>query len=520
MYKDFEINIGTDNNLYELKKLIKEKTRPRFDNFDSCQLILWHVNVDFREISNINDILSDENKLINLINKVEKTFSNIKGKNIHVVIGVPYIEQSKNVEKIWKYPFPSSFALINNLYDYHNHEQGILIYRPSNCIGIPLMLYNSAFSYFKTNFNDKDLPMDKDHYQWTLNCIRTMANIYSGEKSRWEEFRERLEELFNKYIKILILDETSNNGCLDLNLHSFNVLYLLVEIKNEIGTGKCDPTTHAAAFYAKFYAQKEYEPILKGCNMPCFIIGLAGPWICILGAVYVEKAVIEPLTGFEPLLFINNQIHWEKIAQLFMALRIGCNNLKKYYESLPNSILKTVDSQRFFPYIRTANNKLLWKAETKKGQKIIVKFSLKYNDYAHKVCYEIGKAPELFFASNMINGFYMIIMGYVEGQKLYDCDDLDISEYQKIIDGIEVAISHLHSKNIVFADLRDSNILVIKDENKTYHGMLIDFDWAGENDVECYPSFMNHDINWPMGAEDNMKLKKEHDMYWLDVLKK
>ncbi|KAF0551115.1 proteinkinasesubdomain-containingproteinpkl/ ccin9 [Gigaspora margarita] len=450
--KDFEINIGTDNYLYDLRKLIKEKTRPRFDNFDLCQLILWHVNVDFREISNINDILSDENKLINLINKVEKTFSNIKGKNIRVVIGVPDIEsskrqysgdnheeeQSKNVKKIRKYPSPSSFALINNLYDYHNHEQGILIYRPSNCIGILLMLYNSAFSHFKTNFNDEDLPMDKDHYQWTLNCIRTMANIYSGEKSRQEEFRERLEELFIKYVKILVLDKTSNNGCLDLNLHSFNVLYLLIEIKNEIGT------------------------------------------------VNVIQLLKQPL-------------------------------------SMQNFMLKKTNNVGDFIYKEKLFNdpqKLLWKAETKKGQKIIVKFSQKYNDYAHKVCYEIGKAPELFFASNMINGFYMIIMGYVEGQKLYDCDDLDISEYQKIIDDIEVAISHLHSKNIVFADLHDSNILVIKDENKTYHGMLIDFDWAGENDVECYPSFMNPDINWPMGAEDNMKLKKEHDMYWLDVLKK
>ncbi|RIB23829.1 hypothetical protein C2G38_2242409 [Gigaspora rosea] len=500
-------------------------------------------------------MLSDENELINPMNTVEETFSNIKGKNIRVVVGVPDIEQavftgsskrqylcddheeeqSRNVKKIQKYPSPSSFALINNLHEYHTHEQEILIYRPFNCIGIPLMLYNSAFSNFKTNFNNEDLPMDKDHYQWTLNCIGTMANIYYSEKSRREEFHERLQELLNEYVKILVLDETSNDGCLDLNLHTFTVLYLLIEIKNEIGTGKCDPTTQAAAFYAKFYAQKEYEQILKACNMPCFIIGLAGPRICILGAVYVEKAAIEPLTGFEPLIFINDRIHLEKIARLFMSSRIGCNDLKKYYESLSNSILKTVDSQRFFPYIRTAVNvgdfvykerlfndphKLLWKAETKKGQKIIVKFSHKYNDYAHKVCYEIGKAPELFFISNLINGFYMIVMGYVEGQKLYDCDDLDISEYKTIINDIEVAILHLHSKNIVFADLRDSNILVIKDENKTYHGMLIDFDWAGKNDVECYPSFMNHEIDWPKGAEDNMKLKKEHDMYWLDVLKK
>ncbi|CAG8609189.1 17112_t:CDS:2 [Gigaspora margarita] len=477
----FDIIIGMDNELLDLKKLIKEERRPRYDNFALCELILWHVDADFSATSTINDMLSDENKLINPTNTVKETFLNPKGKNIRIVIGVPVIEyskqyylgddhdeeQSRNVKKIRKYPSPSSFAL--------------------------------------ANFNDEDLPMDKDHYQWTLNCIKTMANIYSGEKFRREEFHERLRELFNESVIMLVLDETSNDGCLYLNVHTFTVLYFLIEIKNEIGMGKCDPTTQVAAFYAKFYAQKEYQQILKGCNMPCFIIGLAGPWICVLG---VEKAVIEPLTGFEPLIFINDRTHLEKIARLFMALRMGCNDLTKYYESLLNSILKTVDSQRFFPYIRTAVNvgdfvykerlfndphKLLWKAETKK---------------------------ELFFVSNIIKGFYMIIMEYVEGQKLYDCDDLDISEYKKIIDDIEVAISHLHSKNIVFADLRDSNILVVKDENETYRGVLIDFDWAGKDNAECYPSFMNPDINWPLGAEDGMKLKKEHDMYWLDVLKK
>ncbi|CAG8766720.1 15719_t:CDS:2, partial [Racocetra persica] len=503
----------TDNYLSQLKKIIKEEGRPQFDNIASYELILWHVNVDISAINAINDMLSDENKLITSTNTIGETFFNIEGRNIRVVIGIPVVEQAvaaesskrqysvnnyeeeqrRSVKKIRKYPSPSSFAHINYLHEYQNYEQEFLIYRPSGCICIPLMLYNSAFFRFKRYFDDKDLPMDKDHYQWTINCIKTMANLYPDEKFRQREFHERIRELFNKDVKILQLeDKTSNDGVLELYIHSINILYLLIKITNEIGTGKCDPTIQAAAFYAKFYAQNKYEKILKGCNVPCFIIVLAGPWICVLGAVYVEKPLIEPLTSFEPLILTNDRIHLEKIARLFMALRLGCDNLMKYYESLSDSILNVVDYQRFFPYIRTANNvgdfvykeklfndphKLLWKAETKRGQTIIVKFSHKYNAYAHEVCHEIGKAPELFFVSNMDNGFCMIIMGYIEGQKLRDCDDLSFSEYKKIINDIEIAISHLHSKNIVFADLRDSNILVIKDD-KIYHGMLIDFDWA------------------------------------------
>lgn len=109
-------------------------------------------------------------------------------------------------------------------------------------------------------------------------------------------------------------------------------------------------------------------------------------------------------------------------------------------------------------------------------------------------------------------------MEYIKGEKLCDCD-LKRSEYDKIIKDVEEAVSLLHSKDIVFADLCDSNILVIKDENKECHRMLVDFDWAGVNNMDRYPSFMNPDINWPAGAQDNMPLKKEHDIYWLNYWK-
>ncbi|CAI2175056.1 16945_t:CDS:2 [Funneliformis geosporum] len=439
-------------------------------------------------------------------------------------------EQNRNVKRIRKYPSPSSFAHINYLYD---HE--FIIYRPSSCVGTPLILYNSAFSQFKEDFNNEKLPMSKEHNQWTLNCIKTMSDFYSDEKLRQKEFHEIIRELFSKDVKVIQLDDnSSNDGILELDFHTYSVLFLLIEIKNEIGTGRCDPTTQAAASYAKFYTQIKYQKILKGCNLPCFIIGLAGPWICILGAVYVEKPLIEPLTSFEPLIFTNDRIHLDKIARLFRALRLGGDNLKTYYNSLPPSVVTDVDPQRFFPYPRNCKDvggfiykeklvndphKLLWKAETKEdGREIVIKFTHRYNGYAHKLCHDIGKAPNLLYVSSSLCGLYMIVMEYVNGQKLRDCD-LEDTERKKIINDIEVAINHLHTNDIVFADLRDSNILVIKDDDEKYSGMLVDFDWAGRDNVDCYPTFMNADIDWPTGAEDTMKLK-EHDIYWLNLLKK
>ncbi|CAB5194234.1 unnamed protein product [Rhizophagus irregularis] len=292
----------------------------------------------------------------------------------------------------------------------------------------------------------------------------------------------------------------SNDGTLKLDFHSYSVLYLLIKIKNEIGTGKCDPTTQAAASYAKFYTQEKNQKLLKVCNLPCFIIGLAGPWICILGAVYVEKPLVEPLTSFEPLIFTNDRIHLNKIARLFKALSLGCERLKKYYNALPSFILNTAETQ--------GEDHLT----------IVIKFTHSYNKKAHELCHSIGKALRLLCVSSA-HTMHMIIMEYVDGQKLCDCCDLKGSEYKRIIKDIEEAVDLLHKNGIVFADLRDSNILVIKNEDE-YHGMLVDFDWAGEDNKDLYLAFMNADINWPTGAEDNKVLKKKHDIHWLDVLKR
>ncbi|CAG8801751.1 6186_t:CDS:1, partial [Racocetra persica] len=165
-------------------------------------------------------------------------------------------------------------------------------------------------------------------------------------------------------------------------------------------------------------------------------------------------------------------------------------------------------------------DKLLWKAITKGGREIIVKFTCYYNQRAHELFSEIGKVPKLLYISKeVVYGFYMVMMDYVKAKLLYNCNNsLSYDEYKTVFEDIEEAISKLYKENIIFADLCDSNILVNKSQDQ-YQGMLIDFDWASEERIECYPSFMNEDINWLPGAENRKKLSREHDMHWLKLLK-
>ncbi|EXX79302.1 hypothetical protein RirG_006940 [Rhizophagus irregularis DAOM 197198w] len=397
------------------------------------------------------------------------------------------MKKEKSVKKMKQYPSTSSI-LLSNLRKYQAKERALLIGRPYDCVSTPLVLYNSVFSDFKRDYNTENLPMNKEHNRWTLETIELMADFYMDENGRQKVFHEQLRILFGQEVtEDQLEDKSSNDGV--LNFCTRNLLYLLIGIKNEIDAGY-DPVVWAADSYAKYYTQT-----------------------------------------FEPLIHVNDLTHFEKIARLFKALHLGSDSLKNYYDSLPYTTVNNEDSQRYYPCLREVenvgeffytekfNDKLLWRAETKKGcRQIIVKYTHRYNKNAHELCSNIGKAPGLLHVGTTC-GFYYVVMEYIEGVKLRDCF-LSRSEYDKIFKDIEEAISLLHLNDIVFADLRGSNILVIKDENKECRGMLVDFDWAGTNNVDSYPPFMNPSINWPTGAQDRMPLKMEHDIYWLNYLKK
>ena len=50
--------------------------------------------------------------------------------------------------------------------------------------------------------------------------------------------------------------------------------------------------------------------------------------------------------------------------------------------------------------------------------------------------------------------------------------------------------------------------------------MLIDFDWAGIHQKDRYIPIMNPEIKWASGAEGNALMHKDHDLHWLEILKK
>ena len=84
--KPFKVVIGQDNDIDDLRKIIREE-------IDANDLDLWSVNVDQSQLSvksfSIEELLTDKNKLTASADTVGANFSYVGGTSIRVIVGVP-----------------------------------------------------------------------------------------------------------------------------------------------------------------------------------------------------------------------------------------------------------------------------------------------------------------------------------------------------------------------------------------------------------------------------------------------
>lgn len=270
---------------------------------------------------------------------------------------------------------------------------------------------------------------------------------------------------------------------------------------------------------------------------------MAGPWICILGGVYTDKIVVQPLTEFISLMATprdDGQLH--RIARLFEALRLAFNRLDLYYRGL--NIAPQPDFQRFFPSISfytDANNvrraftylapllddrkRPLWIAKGHDNKEIVVKFTRKYNAGAHDICARAGFAPPILSTPVAYGDYLMIVMPFVSKScalstiSVADMKSMRKTSRERIYKNVADAINLLHGQNIVFGDLRPPNILIFDNAENQKQAMLIDFEWCGVANVGRYPLSMCPDIPWSHTATPNSFLLTQHDIDWLEKLR-
>jgi hypothetical protein len=328
---------------------------------------------------------------------------------------------------------------------------------------------------------------------------------------------------------------------------SSGVPILISDVKNEIGSGGCDPTIEGLAYYmwsvAKGLSVQGAAYAREFSVMPLLLLSIAGPNVSFSFVANGATILMDPATPFLSCLLLPFDIpQMTKVARAFRAMKDCIENLTTYYRNLSfsaiknprfeqlrfpycNSFTHTDGSQILFEYERQIGDKLVFFAHTTtahqsiaQNTRIVVKFTRTYSMEAHQICssYE-SSAPQIYSFGPLKGGWFVVIMESLEGFSSYNNPDL-----YYLNDRLKAIVENLHSQDFVHGDLRECNILVGPNDDTNSSSLpprricLIDFDWSGKEDTSRYPAFMNHsDVEWAEGASDFLPLKKAHDLHFL-----
>lgn len=162
--------------------------------------------------------------------------------------------------------------------------------------------------------------------------------------------------------------------------------------------------------------------------------------------------------------------------------------------------------------------------DTGYSKSIVVKFVEQYNSQAHRLLAEHGLAPQLLFdGTTHPNGrfgssYAMIVMDYVNGIPFDQFTAWTLLS-PRFIESVRNAIRILHNANLVFGDLRRSNVMVLRDTSGTaVKAQLVDFDWCGKHLDARYPPRMNRSLEWAPGMKPGGLMDRVHDEDMMDKL--
>ncbi|KAI0338807.1 hypothetical protein BDW22DRAFT_1362524 [Trametopsis cervina] len=318
--------------------------------------------------------------------------------------------------------------------------------------------------------------------------------------------------------------------------------YAILEQKHVSGL-RGDASLQAALWYAKLCnSMKTYSH----SNFPIILIGNMGNVLEVSIAVCLEEVMVDKILHFEILSSVHYNKTVVKLALIASALKDCANELREEYESLTPTLgdrrriwfppsPSTVDPSPNAPVSDVKftgkldrTNQPLTKLEgdniemrslylaTYHDQEVVVKFSAKYGTDAHHAVADGTYAPKLHFCEKVIGGQQMVVMDRVNGQRM--CGFPLKSLPRSVFEDVQKALKILHSKDIVFGDLRDTNVMITTSGDGKKGAMLLDFDWADAEGKGRYPALINTEL---IGQElapdisDGGLMHKKHDEYAL-----
>ena len=408
--------------------------------------------------------------------------------------------------------------------------------------------------------NLEEVKVSRTDVDCAAKYLRCVVDFYKDEAQRQKAIMGLINEAIGNngewgYV-LDWADGIKPNSCWWHNLFLVQIL----ELKNTLGLSG-DALLQAIADYSKIVARErvrslipvplnpiaylglQYKPFRGYSNFPIVLVGATANRLEICIAVCVGPIYVSKLLALDLSLGFHASDNIVRLARVFRSLSLCYKRLQAYYDGVANSTspklsclypsptpadpskpLPKLVYQQFLSragqptsaLVDLGNTTTAMYIVTLNTSQVVVKFTTRYNEEAHRLLANHRLAPKLHFCERVIGDLYMVVMDKVDRKSIWQLRVEGMPIPAVVWEKVEEAMVLLHGNNIVFGDLQDPNILYGADECCV---MLVDFDWPSNDEEGRYPAVLNPNNAW---SEDVMPygiMRKSHDIWQLKRLK-
>ncbi|KAL5480411.1 hypothetical protein ACEPAI_1681 [Sanghuangporus weigelae] len=329
--------------------------------------------------------------------------------------------------------------------------------RSDSCRGPPITIYNKAFAELKDALEDvSNIGVTAQELKAAHMFLTMSIKFYHYEGDRMEQTDLELEKLLG----YSITNAAPGDSLVKAYLHEQRVILACLGWRNELGS-EGDAGYHAACSYRQYVTDTEYEEVRKRTCSPTIIVGIMGPYLCLMGGIFVDEIIVQPFTDY---LFLGGDPDYGKrvlhIARVFKATKRALRELERYYEACLG------DDSSCRPHLPQPS-----------------------------VVDESNPCPNLRFVDRLFP------------------ENMEQEANTNELLWVPNRSSGDHASNDECPMIKVNG----RDVYTRLRAVLIDFDWCGKDSEARYPTTLNDtgDIDWAPGVERFGLMKKEHDDYCL-----
>ncbi|KAI1790036.1 hypothetical protein LXA43DRAFT_947637 [Ganoderma leucocontextum] len=455
-----------------------------------------------------------------------------------------------------------------------NHADKFHAGRPATNYGLPAPLFNPHLGlldhhlhHLDDEFPEIDPPPDLFRLVHTFMTI--VAESYPAEDDRRIAIQCPLSDIF---ATPLGWDPSVSQFKIITDVVSdCNTPCLVVQIKNEVGLGG-DASLQLGLSYVHIVTGPRFKDIRELSNCPSVLVGIMGDLLEVGVAIYTDGPYYNRLFSERMHLGYYVEKNLFRLTRALMATRIAISRLMQYYAELKASPPATRTIAHLFPsplpvpsyegfvpsltftsrLSRSGQPFLLAEDEAQRQTgiylatmprlssagdgtvsldapadrvEVVVKFTARYNEDAHRLLAIHHLAPELHACIPVCGDLFMVVMDRVHGEMALEVERRGELLPSSIYEEVRDAIALLHSNDLVFGDLRTPNIMVVPGGSSGRdrpRSMLLDFDWVGTHGHGRYPASLNDGL--PDWATSNIRrcgiMAKADDLAMLEEFRR